>query len=468
MVAVTGVPIDSTRPYRYPSELIALVQAVTKTDEHNEHTWIEWKSTLDLGDKSGHYHLAKHILGFANRPVSVAQVHAGGHGYVVVGAEPGSVAGITTVDQAVLVPQIVRYVGPIPRWRAEYVLVDGQQVLVVIVDPPQQGDPIFPVRYQLDSHAKGTILVRRPGSTNRADEHEIDQLVARVRSGQGGLEIALEPLSPVIERWPAKPDFEKLAADEQAATMARPSRRGATSVGQGTVQALTGFAELDRKMRGIFEQPDERSAEDYEAEVSSYAEDYGQALEQRWIWRLWRHVPICLQLEAVNLSETNFSDIELSIHVPGDVSPWPDDLDDISWGDEPELPSRPAVLGTPRRTAPFGVGLSTSVLDAGLMRSIGSPPTLQRGPSFFARESGSTTIDFTDIDLRPEQRVILPKVRLLVRAAEGEVLNCSWQATARNVNRRLTGSFGLTVAASSYTADDLAVDLDVWNDADDD
>jgi hypothetical protein len=76
-------------------------------------------------------------------------------------------------------------------------------VLVVIVDPPQPGDAIFPVRNQLDCHEKGTILVRRPGATNRADDHEIDQLVAKVRSGQGGLEITLEPLSPIIERWPA-------------------------------------------------------------------------------------------------------------------------------------------------------------------------------------------------------------------------------------------------------------------------
>ena len=90
MGAVTGLPIDSSRPYRYPSELTALVEAVTRAGENNESTWIEWKSQLDLADKSGVFHLSKHILGFANRTVATARAHAGGHAYVVVGASPSS------------------------------------------------------------------------------------------------------------------------------------------------------------------------------------------------------------------------------------------------------------------------------------------------------------------------------------------------------------------------------------------
>lgn len=97
-----AVPIDSSRPYRWPSELVALVEAVMGTDPNNESTWIEWKSTLDLNDKSGHRQVAKHVLGFANRSVTAARLHAGGHAYLIVGAEPGNLAGVEQVDPAVL------------------------------------------------------------------------------------------------------------------------------------------------------------------------------------------------------------------------------------------------------------------------------------------------------------------------------------------------------------------------------
>ena len=458
MVAVTGLPVDSSRPYQYPSELTALVEAVTRADPNNESTWIEWKSWLDLADKSGHFHLAKHVLGFANRTVATARTHAGGHAYVVVGAEPGNTRGITTVDQAVLVPQIVRYVGPAVRWHPEYVSVGGHQVLVVVVDPPQHGDPIHPVRAQLDRHDKGTILVRRPGATDRANDHEIDQLVARVRSGQGGLTISIEPISGVIEHWPSFPDFEELAAAEQAAALARP-RVGTARPGDSWTLAAQSFA-----IPSLLEQPDSRSEEDYRSEVDDYAQAYGRALQERCSWRLWRHRPACLQLEAVNLSEENFSDIELDIHVPGDVRSWPDELKDMTWGDEPSLPGRPVVLGTPQRKG-FGIDYA-SILNPVAANSY--TPSISRGPSLTIRDTGSVTISYSGIDLRPEQRRELQRAPLIVNVPEGTTLDCEWSATARNVPRRLSGRFCLTVGPSTISFAHLEVDLNIPADSDDD
>ena len=148
-------PLDSSRPYRWPSELIELVEAVLATDPNNESTWIEWKSTLDLNEKSAQQHIAKHVLGFANRTVQTASLHSGGYGYLIAGAEPGNLAGITAIDHAVLRPRITRYVGPAPRWRAEYVQVQGRTVLVVVAEPPEHGDTIHPVRSQVFEHTKG-------------------------------------------------------------------------------------------------------------------------------------------------------------------------------------------------------------------------------------------------------------------------------------------------------------------------
>lgn len=217
----------------------------------------------------------------------------------------------------------------------------------------------------------------------------------------------------------------------------------------------------------MFEEPDKRSDEDYEKEVDHYSKAYNRALQERCMWRLWRHQPLCLQLEAVNLTEANFTEIELEIHVPGDVHSWPEELDDLHWGDEPALPERPAVLGTPKRKFPF-LGEYPSSLIAAPVPDSYRMPSINTGPSFTVRDTGSVTVDFSGIDLRPEQRLKLPPVRLLVDALEGSVLDCGWKATAGNVPRRLTGRFSITIGPSTLSFDDIEVGGQINVDEDDD
>jgi hypothetical protein len=162
-------------------------------------------------------------------------------------------------------------------------------------------------------------------------------------------------------------------------------------------------------------------------------------LEKRAVGRLWRHQPIRLRVEAVNLSEANFAAIEIEVHIPGEVRSWPDQLDQS--GDAPALPHRPAVLGTPKR---LSFGLPAGVLDATMRRSYFQPipntPSITAGPGYTVRDTGSVTVNFHGVDLRPEQRLSLPAVPLLVDADEGTVLDCEWTATARNVPRRPVGT----------------------------
>jgi hypothetical protein len=73
-----ALQIDISAPLLRPSHLTALVQAVRNADGHEEHRWIEWKSTLDLTDRAGLAHIAKAVIGFANRDPAAARHHAGG------------------------------------------------------------------------------------------------------------------------------------------------------------------------------------------------------------------------------------------------------------------------------------------------------------------------------------------------------------------------------------------------------
>lgn len=450
-----SVSLDSSRVYQHERDLIDLVEAIAKTDPNNESTWIEWKSHLDLSDKSGHWHMAKHMLGFANRTVSAARAHSAGNAYLVVGAEPGTVGGISPVDHAYLTPKLTRYVGSEVRWHATYVPVDGQAVLVMRVEPPKYGDPIYPLRAQLDVHPKGKIFVRRPGATEGADDFEIDQLIQRVRSGEGGLEISVEPAATTIECLPDVPDFDAWAEAERSATLARP--RADAKQATGPLTGLRINSALVDMMTG---EADDRSQEDYEEQVDSYLRKFKEALAQRFYWRLWRHKPMKLRLAITNLTDMNFSSIEVKIHVPGDVSEWPEELEEFVWGDESPMPRRPAPLGTRKPSFLRTAAVLPSYLNVPYpSHPTYVPPAIERGPSYRVRNSGSVDIDYTDIDLRPEERLELNPVELLVKVPDGTVLHCDWSATAGNVNRRLAGRFELQVVTSSVDLNSLDEDV---------
>ncbi len=294
-----------------------------------------------------------------------------------------------------------------------------------------------------------------------------------MRSGDGGLEISIEPIFPVVERRPSLPNTDELADAERTATLARPRADAPRPLKSGDPFSVTAAAFQNpaaTAMVSAFEEPDKRSVEEYGKAVDRYSKAYSKALQSRCVWRLWRHRPICLRLEAVNLTEANFTDIELEIHVSGDVRSWPEELDDLCREDEPALPERPAALGTPKRRYRFGVEWDPSSLIRPPTLSNYRVPSINTGPNFTVRDTGSVTIDFDGIDLRPEQRLKLPPVRLLVESPEGSILDVEWKATAGNVPRRLTGSFRLTVGASTLSFDDIKVDreTDVNEDEDDD
>ncbi len=91
-----AVPIDTSEPFLRPSQLEALTRAAASADAHDEHDWIEWKSSLELSSAEGKWHVAKQVLGFSNRTVETALRHAGGHAYLLVGVEPGAITGVTS------------------------------------------------------------------------------------------------------------------------------------------------------------------------------------------------------------------------------------------------------------------------------------------------------------------------------------------------------------------------------------
>lgn len=184
------VQIDLTRELRTSAELGQLVDAVTQASPNDELDWIEWKSSYDLTDRPTQGTIARHILGMANRRPDQASLHAQGCGYLVIGAEPGQVTGVTELDPADLTQAIRPYLGTEgPVWTPGYVREFAVPVLVVVVDAPRPGDRMFTLEKQFTvrspggqpkTYLAGTIFVRRHGLTEQADPGDIRALEARL------------------------------------------------------------------------------------------------------------------------------------------------------------------------------------------------------------------------------------------------------------------------------------------------
>jgi hypothetical protein len=122
-------------------EAAAVVDAVLAASQADELDWIEWKSSLDLRDRTVRGILARHILGMANRLPDRAAANAGGRGFVVVGAEPGNRCGVEAADPVDCLRALMSSLAPErPSWTMHYDERDGLPVLVAqaaVFAPPR-------------------------------------------------------------------------------------------------------------------------------------------------------------------------------------------------------------------------------------------------------------------------------------------------------------------------------------------
>jgi hypothetical protein len=183
------IRIDVSRALTTHEELAALVHAVLAAQPEDELDWIEWKIAGDLSKRSTQGIIARHILGLANRLPDRAVLHAGGWGYLIMGAQPGSAPGITKVAPALLGQGVQSWLGSDgPAWWPHYDEELGVPVLVVKVAPPQSGQRAFTLRKDLTvtppgggskGYAAGTIFIRHPGRTEIAGPGDIRVLEDR-------------------------------------------------------------------------------------------------------------------------------------------------------------------------------------------------------------------------------------------------------------------------------------------------
>lgn len=168
----------------------SILDHVTAVGDEAETTYLEVKSSLDMGSKAGVAKVAKFLLGMANRRPREAERHFHGYAVLVVGAQKGSAPGVPRgVEAHELEDRLRPYLGAqFPAFEFGRVGVsDDHEVLFVIAQPPQDGQPIFPCHKSFhgddrrDNLEDGAIYVRGASNTRAARAGEILTLVERAR-----------------------------------------------------------------------------------------------------------------------------------------------------------------------------------------------------------------------------------------------------------------------------------------------
>ena len=478
-----AIEIDTSRPLRSPLELAGLVRAIVGAHEHDESDWLEWKRSLDLGGKEGCFPVARAILGMANREPERAAAHCGGLGYVVVGAEPGSLGGLVSADPATFSQIIDLYLGGAvgPQWYPTLVGVDGVSVLVVTVESPQAGDPIFPLRKAFTAAQEGAVFVRKQGRTSPADAADMDalgqRLLARAPSG-ADLEVELLVADPIawldtvgspeaIQQW-ADEKRSRLIEYAQAVEQQRQEARAKPKTGVGfsveslpTVAGPNGQPLVSGKdlvaamglarqshLAGFTRPPDTRSLKSYVEDVDQWRDKLAEAASESLLGRFLKVGYGALRIQVKNTSPRFLQDVELDLI--------------LDWGgasllEEPprsfDLPDPPRTFGSRGPSEFDRVGGLSQLLQPHISPLFVEPSRSVRRAHVFSDVVGVRY----RIGNLPQGRIATSEpLYLLGTARPGSgAVSATWDATIRVPEERLAGTCEIRVADEATAIDEV-------------
>jgi hypothetical protein len=431
-----------SRPLRTRAEQVALVEAVRDAPTGEQETnYLEWKSTLDLASKAARAKIAKTVLGFSNRRPDVAGRACGGCAYLLVGVEPGALTGIEPVDAAKLESGLTPYVGPSVQWRPDYVEIDDRKVLVVTVEPPQWGDPVHPVRKSFLGDAdkpllpEGTVFVRHQASTDPAKAPDMDDLsrrAARRTDNDLAIDVCWLDASP-LRRVDRREQSVASVAGIRRDFLMRPLNSPVKTM--SSIRAFTSAVS------------EYRSVETYTKEVDKYVAELAAVLPDVLLARSVLHDTGLLRLDVVNNTERTFTGVRVELTVPDgiEVCVWERDVNERADPPEPPVPYGEGSTGAHRQH-----------IYGGILQGITQPRP------FWVPDADSdgtiTSVVYSDTEVRADGTHELPPIWLLLDQDAPNELQIKWEATAKEANKRLSGTIVVPVAAEFVNGSELLAD----------
>lgn len=416
-----------------------LVDALRNTDDRAERHFLEVKSDVDLGTALGRAKVAKFILGAANRMPSSARKYFQGHAVMVLGIGGRDVHGIEPVEML----QLQQWISPYlparpPGWDIQRVPADGgREVLLVIVDPPEQGQPIYVCckNFQADNRKHslrdGAIYVRGDGETREATSDDLAGLIQRASGAPvAGVSVVAQGSAlryradtEGLRKWIRQHRDGLLAALPNNAEP-DPVFRKVSDLGGAAFASLQKFTEA-------FTVPEDRTEEAYRAQVAAWEAECIAALPTALdVLAAGAWTPLTFRIE----SDSWLEDVEVKIHLEGDVRGVEQDAEARGLGLLDIMPRRPRRWG-PRQQNPLMVDPGRRF--APLVPTVALPPS--RG-SF--KNGGSTDVIELVGDIRPHGVAVAGEnldMILLVDDANLEHVDASWHLTARDQHRVYEG-----------------------------
>ena len=413
--------LDTSKQFRSIKELEVLVKAISLAPlTESEPDWLEWKREAVLDDRRWQAQIAKCIAGFANRDPIVAKLWAGGCSYLVIGAEPGNVTGVTPIDNARLQDGIARFVRQAVRWSPQYIQHEGKHVLVITVEPPEYGDQIVSMLTAYQPNERGTsvcrrgdVFIRRQGRTDIADQDDYDMLVRRNASGPeraSGISVEVANAVTAVSFACSSDDIATWCQRLESALLAPLRSRKQEGISAALSLSL-----------------DSRSPDDYRREVASYLAKMAPLVPSLARAMAVEDSAPNMQLLVINETEHNFTGVRVELAIEGDVWAFRSAKDAL-----PDLPKRPRKWGSR------------------LELSMPTFPEIQT-PNLYGPDidnSGSTSIEFHDVDLRPSDREELDPIYLVCDAElAGATLTANWTATSSSASGVARGEFPIKVSS---------------------
>jgi hypothetical protein len=418
---------DFTQLARRPSERLAIVAYVHGTANLQETEYLEWKSAYDLSKRPGAAATARQMIGMANRDDASAARHAEGHAYVLIGVEPGDVPGVPEWDAAEIESWLTRFVEDELRYDIHYVSYEGVQVMVVTIDPPRAGNPIYSLQKASEdpetgkSLDAGTIYVRHGSSTAPASPEDIRRLAARASASTTTLDLDVQVDPSGLEVI----DRRLLTAEHRDRTLGDWSREMLSLLPKKEQEPWGTFA---------FQRPigETRSENEYISEIDHYLQELKSADHLWWAvmaegWLKADHS--ILGVSIVNHSAENYEDtvVELTFGLPRPHI----HLDDHEVKE---------VMRTPERPREWGVSEIHSLAE----RIV--PVHREPGPEIKRIDERTTLVRYPELRVRPHTTHELePLLLALGHAHAGRIIPVRWRVTASNTRSDLSGDIELLV-----------------------
>jgi|GEM_PF-1327151 len=456
--------IDITRAPRGEIAAAELVAAVARIGDLAERHYLELKGPSDLNSKANKQKVAKFILGAANRLSEKAAEAFEGCAVMILGVNENGIEGLPPMEMLELSKVVQPFLGvPGPRWDVFRVPIDNsdKQVLVVVVEPPHDGQPVYLCRANGDGLADGRVYIRADGETREATSAEQDAMRERANTSPAApVELAVSVMGKVVPLVidEARTLEEYIDVTRRRLLDALPEprvERGSEPMSIAAGAAHGGTAQEYAKLRETIDRfasaavrnsligshPEERSEQEYREAIDAWEADFRVAWPGA-ITRLAGYVMDAVEIAVENKTQTFMHDVEVNLHLEGAVAAV----------EYEELPDRPSDIdlnlpAPPRKWGPVVRDFGGLVPTGHLFTPSFDPPIAHRLSTSW-KNSGSVDVEVDVGDLRPEATFVTDdEESVLVLLGEvPESVRGTWRATARGYNEVFKGTSTVTLA----------------------